>query len=73
MEFHVTSWNFMESYKISRMLSGLGPKLTCIGAKLVGTLRHVYLSFRMRLLPRVAIRLSTNLRPALSLTSVALQ
>jgi hypothetical protein len=26
-------------------LSGLGPKLTCIGAKLVETWQHVYLSF----------------------------
>jgi hypothetical protein len=28
------------------LLSGLGPKLTCIGAKLVETWRHAYLSFR---------------------------
>jgi hypothetical protein len=27
------------------LLSGFGPKLTCIGAKLVETWRHVYLLF----------------------------
>jgi hypothetical protein len=54
-------------------LSGLWPKLTRIGAKLVETWRHVYILFGQDGYQRVAIRLSTNLRPALFLTLVALQ
>jgi hypothetical protein len=54
-------------------VSGLRPKLTRIGAKLVETWRHVYILFGRDGYQRVAIRLSTNLRPALSSTLVALQ
>jgi hypothetical protein len=63
----------MPSRLTKKQMSGLGPKLTCIGAKLVETWQHVYISFGRDGYQQVAIRLSTNLRPALSLTLVALQ
>jgi hypothetical protein len=54
-------------------MSGFWPNLTRIGAKLVETWRHEYILFGRDGYQQVAIRLSTNLQPALSLTLVALQ
>jgi hypothetical protein len=55
IESHGTPWNPMER------LSDLGPKLTCIGAKLAETWRHANILFRQDGYQGVAICLSTNL------------
>jgi hypothetical protein len=74
---HAQNASLLRQYGLQKsaqqLLSGLQPKLTRIGAKLVETWRHVYISFGQDGYQRVAICLSTNIRPALSSTLVALQ